>query len=492
MADEERSLKEAVLTGVRWVAAARGVAEAMGLVTSVVLARLIAPEDYGRAVVALALYWIVTSLFVEGFTAPLVQPDRVDERSMRTAVLLSGLTGLGCALLFAVVVTVPAAALVDDRTADLLRIVGITFAFNGLATVPQAVLQRRLDFKRLGAIEAIGLVVGNATAIVLAAVVGLDAEAIVIGIVVQGAVALILFLASVRLPRPAWNRDAARALLAFGGPAALSSVIFTAFRNVDYAIVAARLGASASGLFYRAHLLAIDYTGKVSGIMLRLAFPVYSRTEDRDQMRRIRGRIVRAHATGLFPALVLLVPLAPTLIPALYGPQWEDAIVPAQILAVGGLVGIVTTGFGPLLLAAGRPGLLLAVNATNAAIYAVLVFLVAPSGLVAVAIATAAFWLAQGVAVQFVMQSAVGVPVRDVVDEVLPAAASSAALLAVTWPLAALLREASVPAVVLLPLAAAAGGVVYLLVLRMAFRDAFNDLRLMADAVTRRRGTTAG
>ena len=76
-----------------------------------------------------------------------------------------------------------------------------------------------------------------------------------------------------------------------------------AITNSTLAIVAVRLSASQAGLFWRSFQLGVAYQEKISGIMLRLAFPVYSRTTDLAELLRFHKRATRIHAAVLLPLL---------------------------------------------------------------------------------------------------------------------------------------------------------------------------------------------
>ena len=97
---------------------------------------------------------------------------------------------------------------------------------------------------------------------------------------------------------------------------------------------APRLGAAQAGFYWRGYQLAVEYQRKISAVMTQMAFPVLARTAG-------AGRAVRAAPPDgaaavtvlLFPLLALLVLLAPVVVPWLFGPAWEPAVLPTQILA---------------------------------------------------------------------------------------------------------------------------------------------------------------
>jgi hypothetical protein len=91
-------LRSAALSGFRWMAAGRAAAEVIGFASTIVLARLIPPGEYGRAVVVLAFSVVTRTLFQEGLTAPLIGRKEVSPAHLRTAALAGALAGAAGAL----------------------------------------------------------------------------------------------------------------------------------------------------------------------------------------------------------------------------------------------------------------------------------------------------------------------------------------------------------------------------------------------------------
>src|SRR5205823_2955232 len=121
------------------------------------------------------------------------------------------------------------------------------------------------------------------------------------------------------------------------------------------------------------------------------------------------------------PLLAAFVALAPVAVPWVFGSKWAPAVAPAQIMAVAGIGNALVTGTGPLMIAIGRPGILLAWNLAELAAYAVMVFLLAPHGLTTVAIGVATFSAIGVVLTQVVLlRPFVGLPSRQFVAEALP------------------------------------------------------------------------
>ncbi len=132
-----------------------------------------------------------------------------------------------------------------------------------------------------------------------------------------------LLFARAPAPWPRWSLHAQRRVGGFGLPAALAGLVEVMFRNVDYVILAARLSATTTGIYYRAFNLGVVYQDKLSGVMVQVAYPVYSRTTDRAKLRAVHERAARVHAAIIFPLLASLMVLAPVLVPFLFGSRLE-------------------------------------------------------------------------------------------------------------------------------------------------------------------------
>jgi len=478
-------LRAATMAGIRWFTTARLGVEIAAFSSSVILARLIPPAEFGRAAVGLFVVIMAGVIPSQGLSVPLVQRRAVSGGLLETAALTALLAGLVLGAAVFLLAPVAVAPLLGSRIAELVRLASPAFVLAGFGAVPEALLSRRLDFKSLSIAELASVALGAATAVALA-VAGVDAEAVVLGAIVTVAAQAGLFLAFAPRVFPRWHRGVAGELGRFGALAALSSYAYTAFRSVDYAILAARLRPAQVGYYWRAYQVAIDYQLKVSVIMLRIAFPLYARSGSLEQTRRLRIRIVRLHTVVVFPLLATLIAVAPKLVPLVFGESWRAAVEPTQILAVAGMAVAVGMGAAPLVMAAGAPGRLLAYNASCLALYATLVTLTAPYGVTTVCVAVALFHLTAVLAQVLLVERSVGIPPREVATALLAATVGSAAASAVAYPLARWLSTVDLPRAVFVVAVGGAAALVYGLVLRLAFPAAWADVKLIVGAFLRR------
>jgi O-antigen/teichoic acid export membrane protein len=486
VSDDVRSnaeLTEATASGLRWITLARIGTEVLLMASMVVLARLIPPSAFGMFAIAVIVQEIAVNVPSEAVGSALVQRRSIDRAHLQGGLALSLAIGAAFALATAALALVVVRPVFGAGTADLVLLTTPWFLIGAVLAVPIAQLRRRLDFRLLSVLELVQSTIRSVSSIVLAAAFGLDAPSLVLGGFIGMGAMLLLALAFAPVPLPRWRRAAVRDLLAYGGPASLATVAWTGFRNADYAIVGARLGAAQAGFYWRGFQLAVEYQRKITSVMTQMGFPVLARTQSFDEMLVLRHRMVRILTIAIFPILVCLVVLAPVVVPWLFGDEWAPAVLPTQILAAAGAATVVIDQVGAVLMATGRTRALLGYGVAHFAVYAVAVFFAASSGIAAVAIAAASVHgVFLVIAYDLMLRGHPANPLRVLWDDVkaalVPCTLMAGAAVAVDMSLTAAGWAA-------LPHMAAVGAVsaiVYLTAMRLWFPDGWNDLA----ALTRR------
>jgi O-antigen/teichoic acid export membrane protein len=190
----------------------------------------------------------------------------------------------------------------------------------------------------------------------------------------------------------------------------------------------------------------------------------------------------------LFPALTLLAIVAPVLIPSFFGDQWTSAIVPTQILAIGGAATLVIDAVGSGLMATGRGRALLGYGWGHFAVYAAAVVIASPFGIVAVAVAAATVHSAFVFVAYFLLLQDGGAREaglllrtwKELWGDIQPATVSCAAVAAVAIPVALGLSTAQFPPLAFLAIVTVASAATYLLALRLIFPSSLRSLSSLA------------
>lgn len=470
-AGASEQLRAAAIEGVRWSSIARPATEVVLLAAMIALARLIAPAEFGRYAIALIAQELAAVIAAEGVGAALVQRAECRREHLQAGMTLSIAIGAGLTLVVVLLADVAVSPIFGARTADFVSLMAPLCLISGLGTVSVAILRRNMRFRRLSEIELLSAI-GRVAVSVGLAFSGFGGASLVLGSLAGGAIITAVAWGSAPPPLPRLRVRESRELLRYGVPASLAGVSWVGFRNSDYAIVGARLGAAAAGLYFRAYTLAIDYQKKVSVVMSQVGFPLLSRAQGSAEVHGMRRQMVRLLTLTLFPALCLLTLTCPLVVPILFGSRWDGMIVPAQVLALGGAATLVIDAAGTTLMAAGRTHAILLFGVAHWVTYALTAFLVAPLGITAVAVDAAvvhtAFIL---VAYGLMQQGAPEGALRCLWRDVAPAGISSLGLAAVAVPVSIAMAAAHVPALIQLLALTAAAAAGYLLALRLFFPE---------------------
>lgn len=484
-ADESLSTAElhsAALRGLRWTVIARPVTEFVLLGSMVVLARLISPTEFGRYSVALVFAELML-IPAQAVGAALVQRRSASRVYLQAGMAMSLLVGLAIVAITMLAASAIVAPVFDERTATLVRLSTIGCLFNCTNIVPMAVLQRRLAFRRLSALDVVNTTV-RAGASIGFAIAFRNAQALVLGGAVSALVGTAVLWTMERPPIPRLRIRPMRELAAYGGPASMAAVSWVGFRNCDYAIVGARLGVLQAGLYFRAYTLGVEYQKKVSQVMSTMGFPLLSRAQTEGEQSDLRSRMVVLLTVVLFPALALLAILAPVVVPWLFGPQWEPAIAPTQILAIGGASTLVIDAVGAVLMAHARTRAMLGFGWGHFLAYAAAVFFISPLGITAVAVAAATVHTLFLLVAYYLMLHQtregrlrrLGLAARELWRDIGPATVGCVALAVVAIPTSLVASSIHAPVVPYSAAVAVAGCAAYLVALRVFYPASLSSL----------------
>ena len=209
------------------------------MITTVVLARILSPQEYGLVALALVLMAYAEAVADAGVAQALIYLPR-NRESARAAMLLSVLTG--CVLAAVAFVSAPLIARIFDHpdVAPLVRVLALSLLATSLGAVPEALLRRQLRFQRLTVATVSRAVVTGVVTLVLA-VAGFGAWSLAIGTVAGSAAyaAVCWLLLPERVPLRVWHaqRQETGALVRYGAPVAGSTLLAKLIFDIDYVII---------------------------------------------------------------------------------------------------------------------------------------------------------------------------------------------------------------------------------------------------------------
>lgn len=375
------------VAGSGWLGLGAVVSKACQTAVLLVFAAALAPTDFGiisLAAVVLNLGIVVADL---GTSTALV-PLRGDaERAARSALTLAlAVSSAVVVVVWAIAPWLAGALQIGPRGADVLRGVVLCVPLAATSGVSAELLRRSLDFRRRVIPDVGGNVLGGVVTVAALAA-GHGPFALVYGQLAQALLVLVLFWTLRRPVLPGWSGHDARALLAFGGGWAGSSLLTLLILNLDFVLVAHRLGAEDVGIYSMAFRLAYMPYLLIAMVIGGSLFAHLSRMTDVAAGRAAADAGVLVH-TLVVPVYVGLLVLAPGL--TLLGEQWAPAVPALRWLAVYGLALSALEVLVVMLKAAGRSQDVLALTVLHFVALVVLLVVVVDRGITAVAVAQAA------------------------------------------------------------------------------------------------------
>jgi PST family polysaccharide transporter len=299
----------------------------------VVLGRLLAPTDFGVVAMAMTVMMLAQTIRDVGVGVALVQRKELSAAHIEAGFGFS--IALGVVLAAGLVLAAPAiGAAYQPAVVPILRGLAVLFVLRGIASVPQALLQRAFDFRVLTQIDASAYALGSLVSIV-AALTGAGAWALVIGYLFEASVNVALLLVVRRPPRPRFDRARLRELLGFGGGMTLAQLANYVATQGDYVVVGRALQAAALGFYTRAYELVRFPASTFTSVVGNVLFSALARLQEQpERLARAYRRVLLLNAAVLLPASAALVVLAPELIATLMGPGWSATVLPFRVLAI--------------------------------------------------------------------------------------------------------------------------------------------------------------
>ena len=356
-AGPSEGLGDRAASGVLWTVLQKWVVRIGGLVTVAILARLLAPEDFGVVAIAMTVIPLVYLLSDLGFSTYVVQVADASQRVLSTAFWYSASAGL--LLAGGLVLVAPTLGSAFSLPAVTPVFMGLAPAvlFVALAAIPTALLRRRLAFRALAVQSFVAGALGQVTAVVVA-LLGWGVWALVLQLLVNQGVVLVLVWAAARWrPSAQFSRAQFATMLRFGTNVVGVELVALARLWAETAIVVSTLGVAALGFLNIAQRL-IQATQDLSAAAITpVSTVVFSQIRSTaDRLRSGYLRALRLSYIVVMPVMVVVAVGAPHLVPLLFGDQWDASIVPAQALAVAGIMTLGAMLDNGLFYGVGRPG----------------------------------------------------------------------------------------------------------------------------------------
>ena len=343
----EETLKKKTVKSMGWTAVQKFGTLALTFITNLVLARFLAPDDFGIYGM-LTVFIAVGEVFIDsGLGSALIQKTNPTDEDYSTVFWAN----LGVSLVLFVILFACAPLISNfygmNILTNILRVMAGMLIIQAFRLIQTTRLQKELKFKKMTLIYLIAGFISMAVAI--AAAVLLPEEYRVWALVIKNMLdtfirTVIFWIVGHWKPLLKFSIKSFRELFSFGGVMLVTTIIMRIYTNLQTLIIGKAFNAENLGYYTQANKLQDVPASALDQIVNQVTYPVFSQLKDnKERMKNGLKKIVTAVAYVGFPMMVFFVLAASPIILLLFKDKWALSIEPFMYLCLVGMLVCVNT-----------------------------------------------------------------------------------------------------------------------------------------------------
>lgn len=330
-------LYDKLAKGIFWTALSKGGDQGVNFIVSVILARILSPEEFGLLAIVMVVVGLSITFVDVGLGAALIQRKEIDASDTTTVFCAN--TVLALALVGGIWFGAPAFAefYEVEGLVDLLRCSSIAVLFTALGRVHRALLVRSLKFDRLFKLTFPCTITSGSVGILLA-LNGWGVWALIARVVLQQAlVSASLTMYSSYSLSGRFSIMRLKQLLPYGSRLAVAGLLNRGFTEIYTVVISRSYGVIDVALFQRAKSIRALGAQNMSLIFEQALFPAYaSIQDDTERLKRVFEKSLSKIALLGCILMGILAGVAEPLVLVLLGNEWAQAGLYLQILCISG------------------------------------------------------------------------------------------------------------------------------------------------------------
>ena len=368
-------LSQRVVKGGVWVFALRITQKLLSLVRLIILARILAPNDFGLMGMALLTMAVLETFSQTGFQFALIQKKKDIESYLDSAWTV---TIIRAVILFIILYLIAPYAAIFFKVSEaepIIQVIGFSILLQALTNIGIIYFEKELEFKKLYIYQLSGTLADFIVAI-SAVFLLRNVWALVFGMLAGNLVRLIVsYLVHPYRPHLALDLGKAKELFGYGKWILGSSALFFLLNQGDDLFVGKFLGATMLGFYQMAYLISNIPATEITHVISQVTFPTYSKLQDNiPRLREAYLKVLQVTAFLSFPVAGLIFVLAPDFTKIFLGEKWLPMVPAMQVLVFWGLIRSIGATIGPLFQAVGRPDLITKLQVVKLIVLATLIY----------------------------------------------------------------------------------------------------------------------
>lgn len=355
----EESLSHRVAKGGVWTFALRILKESIGLIRLIILARLLAPNDFGLFGIALLVMSTVETFSQTGFQTALIQKQGDIANYLDTAWTVSIIRGIILFILLFFSAPTVSIFFNSPEASFIIRIIGFSILLGGFTNIGIIYFQKEIEFNRQF-IYGLTTTLADFIVAVTAALIYKNVWALVFGQLAKSLAGLVVsYLIQPYRPHLGFDLGKVKELSGFGKWIFGSSILIFLITQVDDIFVGKVLGMAALGFYQMAYRISNMPATEITHVISQVTFPAYSKIQDDlPRLREAYLRVLQLTTFLSFPVAGLIFVLASDFTKIFLGEKWMPMVPAMQVLVLWGLIRSIGATTGPIIQAVGKPEIL--------------------------------------------------------------------------------------------------------------------------------------
>lgn len=321
------SIRNKFFSGIAWTFIQNVAVRALGVVFTIILARILVPEDYGL-IGMLSIFIAISDVFIQsGFGQALIQKTNCTDEDFSTAFYFNVFVSVVIYIILFFFAPFIADFYREPQLVALTRVLSLNFVLGSLNIVQQAKLQKAMNFKPLAILTLIatGLsgIIGVAMAYMGFGVWSLVAQTLCATLV---RVVIFPFFTSWHPNRP-FNYHSFRHLWGYGSKILVTGILEVIIRNLSNILIGRYYNKEQVGYFSKARNFADVPATMISSVLGTVTFPLLSEIQDeKERHAAVYNKVIYNTIVITFPVMILLALLAYPLVYILFTEKWLPCV----------------------------------------------------------------------------------------------------------------------------------------------------------------------
>lgn len=327
-------IKHKSISGFFWQLAQKFSTQGVSFIISIVLARILMPEDFGLIAMT-SIFLRIAGIFVEsGLGTSLVQSKESDELDFNTVFWAS--LFLSLILYLIVFFTAPLIALLynNDLITSIIRFLGISLLTSAFSTVQNASVMRKLDYKKFFYVSLIGTFATGATGLIMA----FSGKGVwtLVGSSLVGSFTQVLAMNRIVRwwPKLQFSLQRFKKLYGYGVNLMFAELLGNFFNELRGFLIGLKYRPSDLAYYNRGDSLPQIFSNNISGTLNGVLFPAMAKVQDdKTQVKAALRRSIMTSSFFVIPVMFLMSAIANKAIIVIYGEKWAMAIPFMQVIS---------------------------------------------------------------------------------------------------------------------------------------------------------------